>query len=207
MDTSVAAGVGTSGSRATWNCKYLLLRTAVTKFVDLNSAPLWHITAMICILRGEDPSQLQWFWFSIGLSCHSRVWLWALNWHCAVAPSSSSLKDTYAAMFHSFEFIHVALMEVVQALVSYTKVKISSVQMKHRLSVPIFLQVPFSQGGLCFTDDKEDLATFATLFVFSHTINRYHLPPQSLVGGSPASFPPRNANRKAGIYIMCEKYW
>lgn len=118
------------------------------------------------------------------------VWLWALHWQCAVAPSSSFLRDTYAATFHSFEFIFVALMEAVQASVSYTKVKISRVQMRHRLSVPIFLQVPSSQGGLCFSDDKEELATFTTLFVSSHTINRYHLPPHSLVGGSPASFPP-----------------
>lgn len=74
--------------------------------------------------------------------------------------------------------------------------------MRHRLSVPIFLQVPSSQGGLCFSDDKEELATFTTLFVSSHTINRYHLPPHSLVGGSPASFPPEILTERQA-YIKC----
>lgn len=118
-------------------------------------------------------------------------------------------RDTYAATFHSCEFIPVTLMEAVQALMSYTKVKVSNVQMKHRLGGPIFLQVPPSQGGLGFTDDKEELPTSTTLFVSSHTVNRYP-PSTSLLSWWPVGStlsPSRDSDRKAGIYIMCEEYW
>lgn len=109
---------------------------------DLAPCLLCHLTVMICILYGEEPSQSQWFRSDAGLSCHCNVWQRALHWYCAVSPSSPALKETVLLQHLIAVNLSLSLMEAVQALVGSTKAKIAMFRWthcKHRLGGHIFL--------------------------------------------------------------------
>lgn len=124
---------------------------------------------------------------------------------CCGTQLLSFKRDTYTATFHSCEFILMTFMEAVQASVSHTKMSVSSDQRRDKSSVPILLQVPSSQGGLCFSNEKEELGTFTTLFASSHAVNRQ--PPSTSLSSwwLPCLSPPE-VPTESQTYITCEEY-